>query len=149
MGNPTIWASEHKSACTCTEADWKLEISDDCTISVAKTKALICFAVTAKLICVFVFAYADCWFSYGAAHMIVCLFSKEPSTLQGVGQLCSSCTADQRLCIRSMDSTIPLPLKSEISSFLLFSLAGQALHGLCQTWSDRSPDSWFLMRMLI
>ena len=35
---------------------------------VAKTKALISFAVTAKLICVFVFAYADCWFSHGAAH---------------------------------------------------------------------------------
>ena len=30
----------------------------DCTIRVAKTKALISFAVTAKLICVFVFAYA-------------------------------------------------------------------------------------------
>ena len=34
-----------------------------------KTKALISFAVTAKLICAFVFAYADCWFSHGAAHM--------------------------------------------------------------------------------
>ena len=36
---------------------------------VAKTKALISFAVTAKLICVFVFAYADCWFSHEAAQM--------------------------------------------------------------------------------
>ena len=34
----------------------------------AKTKALISFAVTAKLICVFVFAYADCWFSHDVAH---------------------------------------------------------------------------------
>ena len=42
-----------------------------CTIPVAKTKALISFAVTAMLICTFVFAYdADCWFSHGAAHMI-------------------------------------------------------------------------------
>ena len=40
-----------------------------CTIRVAKTKALISFAVTAKLICVFVFAYADCWFSHEAAHL--------------------------------------------------------------------------------
>ena len=32
--------------------------------------ALISFAVTAKLICVFVFAYADCWFFYGAAHLL-------------------------------------------------------------------------------
>ena len=34
----------------------------------AKTKALISFAVTAKLICVFVFAYAQCWFSHDPAH---------------------------------------------------------------------------------
>ena len=27
------------------------------------------FAVTAKLICAFLFAYADCWFSHGAAHI--------------------------------------------------------------------------------
>ena len=36
---------------------------------VAKTKALISFAVTSKLICVFVFVYADCWFSHEAARM--------------------------------------------------------------------------------
>ena len=41
------------------------------TIQVAKTKALISFAVTAKLICVFVFAYADCWFSHEAAHLML------------------------------------------------------------------------------
>ena len=40
-----------------------------CTIQVAKTKALISFAFTAKLICVFVFAYAKRWFSHDAAHM--------------------------------------------------------------------------------
>ena len=43
----------------------------NCTIHVAKTKALISFAVTAKLICVFVFAYADCWFSHAAALIFV------------------------------------------------------------------------------
>ena len=37
---------------------------------VAKTKALISFAVTAKLICAIVFAYADCWFSHEAAQML-------------------------------------------------------------------------------
>ena len=36
---------------------------------VAKTKALISFAVTAKMICIFVFAYAKCWFSHDAAHL--------------------------------------------------------------------------------
>ena len=39
----------------------------DCTIRVAKTKALISFVVTAKLICVFVFAYANIRFSHDAA----------------------------------------------------------------------------------
>ena len=37
----------------------------------AKTKALISFAVTAKLICVFVFAYAKCQFSHDAAFMML------------------------------------------------------------------------------
>ena len=43
----------------------------DCTIRVAKTKALISFAVTAKLICVFVYAYAKSRFSHDAAHFMV------------------------------------------------------------------------------
>ena len=43
----------------------------DSTIRIAKTKALISFAVTAKLICVFVFAYAKDRFSHDAAHMAV------------------------------------------------------------------------------
>ena len=45
----------------------------DCTIYVAKTKALISFVVTAKLFCVFVFAYAKSRFSYNEAHMISCI----------------------------------------------------------------------------
>ena len=39
----------------------------DCTIRVAKTKALISFAVTA--ICVFVFAYAKSRVSHDEAHI--------------------------------------------------------------------------------
>ena len=38
----------------------------DCTIHIAKTKALISFAVSAKLICVFVFAHSKRWFSHDA-----------------------------------------------------------------------------------
>ena len=38
---------------------------------IAKTKALISFAVTAKLICVFVFSYAKSRFSHDAAHIIM------------------------------------------------------------------------------
>ena len=53
-----------------------MEKKGDCTIYVAKRKALISFAVTAKLsfavtaklMCVFVFAYAKRWFSGDAAH---------------------------------------------------------------------------------
>ena len=41
----------------------------DCTICVAKTKALISCAVTAQLICVFVFAYARNRFSHDTAHI--------------------------------------------------------------------------------
>ena len=37
---------------------------------IAKTKALISFAVTAKLICDFVFAYAKIRFFHDAAHII-------------------------------------------------------------------------------
>ena len=40
----------------------------NCTIPVAKIKALISFTITVKLICVFVFTYAKCWFSHDAAH---------------------------------------------------------------------------------
>ena len=43
----------------------------NCTIRVAKTKALISFAVTAKLICVFVFAYAKSRFSHDEAHLMI------------------------------------------------------------------------------
>ena len=44
----------------------------DCTINVAKTKALISCAVTAQLICVF-FAYAKIWFSHDEAHISVAI----------------------------------------------------------------------------
>ena len=52
----------HKPACAATEDGWKLDFGfkdkRDCTICVAKTEALISFAVTAKLICPFVFVFA-------------------------------------------------------------------------------------------
>ena len=52
--------------------------SRDCTIRVAKTKALISFTVTAKLICVFVFAYSKSRFSHDTAQLkAVLLESKE------------------------------------------------------------------------
>ena len=53
---------------------------------------------------------------------------------KGADQLRSNCEADQRLCFRYSDSTIPLLFKSEISSFWLFSVLVQV--GLCRTCSE-------------
>ena len=45
----------------------------DCNIRIAKPKALISFAATAKLICIFNFAYAEIRFSHNEAHIkVVC-----------------------------------------------------------------------------
>ena len=48
-------------------------------------------------------------------------------------QLCGNREADQRLCFRYIDSTIPLLSKSEISSLKPSSVAVQP--GLCRTRS--------------
>ena len=53
---------------------------------------------------------------------------------KGADQLRGDREADQRLCFRHSDSTVPLLLKSEISRFQLFSVLVQA--GLCQTCSE-------------
>ena len=65
---------------------------------------------------------------------------------KGADQLCSNCTADQRLCFRYMDSTVTFLLRSEISSFYAASVTVQA--GLCQTWSQ-TQIAGFLMQWLI
>ena len=52
---------------------------------------------------------------------------------KGADQLHSNCEADQRLCFRYSDSTIPLLLISKIPSFWPSSVAVQP--GLCWTWS--------------
>ena len=53
---------------------------------------------------------------------------------KGTDQLRSICEADQRLCCRYADSTIPLLSKSKISSLLPSSVTIQL--GLCRTWSE-------------
>ena len=53
---------------------------------------------------------------------------------KGADQLRGNREADQRHCFRYSDSTIPLLLKSEISSFWLFSVLVQV--GLCRTSSE-------------
>ena len=47
----------------------RFKMKGDCTIRVAKTKALISFTLIAKLICAFVFAQAKIRFSHDVAHI--------------------------------------------------------------------------------
>ena len=61
-------------------------------------------------------------------------------------QLRGNREADQRLCFRYTDSTIPLLPKSEISSLQQSSVAVQP--GLCRTWSE-TPKTGFLRTRLI
>ena len=56
------------------------------------------------------------------------------------------CEADQRLCFRYTDSTIPLLPKSGISIPQPSSVAAQP--GLCRTWSE-TPKTGFLITRLI
>ena len=61
------------------------------TSYVAKTKALISFAVTAKLICVFVFTYAESQFSHDEAYMWM--------TRMRQNQVCAFAQSDQYLVV--------------------------------------------------
>ena len=59
---------------------------------------------------------------------------------KGADQLCSNCKADQRLCFRNTDSTIPLlhVFKLEISSFFPSSVgAGDFVSDLVGNLQDR------------
>ena len=62
---------------------------------------------------------------------------------KGADQLCSNCTAVQHLCFRCADSTVPLLLKSEGSSFQSSSVA--ANDGLCRTVPE-TPKADFMSR---
>ena len=61
-------------------------------------------------------------------------------------QLGGNREADQRLCFRHTDSTIPLLSKSEISHLLPSCVPVQP--GLCGTWSE-TPKTGFLITRLI
>ena len=65
---------------------------------------------------------------------------------KGPDQLRGNREADQRLCFRYSDSTIPLLLKSEISSFWLFSVLVQV--GLCRTWSETQIFGFVTHRLI-
>ena len=61
-------------------------------------------------------------------------------------QLWGNREADQRLCFRYTDTTIPLLSKSEILSLKPYSVTAQS--GLCRTWSE-TPKTGFLTTRLI
>ena len=65
---------------------------------------------------------------------------------KGADQLRSNREADQRLCFRYTDSTIPVLLKSKISSLKPSSVLVQG--GFCLTWSETQIVG-FLTHMLI
>ena len=65
---------------------------------------------------------------------------------QVTDQLCSNCTADQCLCFRNMDSTIPL-LLIKISSIEHSSAAVQA--DLCQTWMKILKISFLAAQLVV
>ena len=72
MRKPTMWfpnRSDTNRAVQAQAGNFGSRKKRHCIIRVAKSKALISFAVTAKLICAFVFACADCLFSDALAHI--------------------------------------------------------------------------------
>ena len=60
-------------------------------------------------------------------------------------QLLGDCEADQRLCCRYTDTTIPILHKYEISSLQPSCVVVQP--GLCRTWSE-TPKTGFLTTRL-
>ena len=77
------------------------------------------------------------------------LFMRKPAFYlcenKDTDQLRSNCAADQRLCFRYTDSTIPLLPKSEILTLQPSSVAIQP--GLCLTWSETLKTVFFTTRL--
>ena len=77
MRKSTIWfpnRSDTNRAVQIEAGNFGFRKERNCTIRIAKTKAQISFAITAKLISAFGFAYADCWFSHDAAQIVHIVF---------------------------------------------------------------------------
>ena len=72
---------------------------------------------------------------------LVCIWENKDAD-----QLLGNRESDQRICIRYTDSTIPLLLKSEISSPLPSSVIVQP--GLCQTWSETQKTGFLTTRLI-
>ena len=117
---------------------------------------LVClFAVirlySCKLVCLF--AVCKCIkhvFSYHPFELDLSRVVRKPAFCicknKDADQLRGNREADQRVCFRYTDSTIPLLPKYEILSLLPSSVAVQP--GLCRTWSE-TPKTGFLTTRLI
>ena len=85
-----------------------------------------------------------------STHNIMSLVMRKPAFCicenKDADQLRGNREADQRLCFRYKDSTIPRLPKSEISRLYQSSVAVQP--GLCRTWSE-TPKTHFLTTRLI
>ena len=68
--------------------------------------------VTVQLICIFVFAFAESWFL--VMQLIMSRIVRKPTfcicEIKDADQLRGNCEADQHLCFRYLDITIPLLL---------------------------------------
>ena len=70
-----------------------------------------------------------------------------PCENKGTDQLCSNCTADQRLCFRYTYSTTPLLCISKMSNFQHSSVTVQA--ALCQTWLEILKTSFLVSQLIL
>ena len=77
MRKPTMWFPTRSDTNRAAQSqkktrslNFEFKKKRNCTTRVAKIKALISFAVTAKLITTFVFAYAKCLFPHDVAHLL-------------------------------------------------------------------------------
>ena len=78
MRKPTVEFPNRSDTNQAVQAQIWLEAGnfEELYYSITKPKALISFAVTAKLICALVFPYANCWLSHYAPHIIYSLQQK-------------------------------------------------------------------------
>ena len=102
-----------------------------------------------QLICPICFCKCQKQFPHEVAYNMSCDMRKPDFCIcenKDADQLRGNREADQRLCFRYTDSTIPLLSKSEISSFWPSSVAVQP--DFCQTWSE-TPKTGFPTTRLI
>ena len=103
-----------------------------------------------KFVCIQIIATLRWW--YGLFHCQHCqnssLIMRKPALCEkkGTDQLHCNLAADQCLCLRYIDRTIPLLSKSDVSSLQPSSVAAQL--GLCQTWLETQKTGFLMTRLI-